>query len=297
MTPRTGPSLAVVANPVGAADESAILRSLLNERGLAVNWFDTAENDAGVGQTEEAIDNGADLIIACGGDGTVRSCLQAAAGTAAAVGVIPAGTGNLLARNLEIPLDVAEAFDVILTGRVRSMDLGYVNDEAFAVMAGIGLDARIMRDTDRESKERFGTAAYLATTVRHLDDHLFTASIQTDGGQEWSGGAASILVANHGKLQGGVSLFPDASAHDGKLDILAASASTLSDWARAAVAVLSDESSRGPIERLTGSEITVTTVQSVPYQLDGEERDPVRSATFTVRRDAVSVVVPTGDQS
>lgn len=294
MTAHTA-TIAVVANPAGAEQESTELRTLLENRHLDVEWYETTPDDAGVGQTRRAMDNGADVVIACGGDGTVRSCLEATAGTATSVGIIPGGTGNLLARNLGVPKETAEALDVILAGRQKRIDLGYVNDEAFAVMAGIGLDARIMQETGRESKERFGTAAYVATTARHLEDHLFSVVVSLDGSETWEGAATSILVANHGRLQGDIALFPDAKADDGKLDVLVASARTLRDWTRTAWAVLRNDPSLGPIERFVGTTISIDTIQPIPYQLDGDERPPAKQLTFTAKPAAATVFVPAED--
>ena len=293
ITDRT--SLAVVVNPAGAQAEADVLAEHLDRSGIAASWLETTPDDPGVGQTGRAVADGANLVVACGGDGTVRACIQAAAGTDAAVGIMPAGTGNLLARNLGIPLDPQAACDVFQTGRRRRIDLGYANDEAFAVMAGIGIDARIMRDTDSDAKKRFGPAAYVATALAHLRDERFTASLLVDGREQWAGRASSILVANHGEVQGGLSIFPDASAHDGRLDSLVATADGLAEWLRAAWAVLRDDPAAGPIQRFSGVSFVARTTAPVPYEIDGEERDATTEVNFSVVPSAVSILVPKED--
>ncbi len=287
--------LAVIVNPVGAADEAEELRQLLSKCNVSADWIETTADDPGKGQTERAISSGAGVIIACGGDGTVRACLEAAAGSSAAVGIIPAGTGNLLARNLGIPLEAERALDVVMSESPVPIDLGYANGEAFAVMAGLGVDARIMQDTERDAKEAFGALAYVATTMRHLRDHRFTATLALSGTLAWTGAASSVVVANHGDLQGGLTLFPDASAHDGQLDVLVASARSPWEWALAAWAVLRKETATGRVERFRDAALIATMSDPVPYQIDGEDRDPTTQVKFWVVPDAVAVIAPRED--
>lgn len=293
ITDRT--SIAVVVNPAGAPEEAGVLTEWLDRSRLTASWFETTPEDPGVGQASGAISKGANMVIACGGDGTVRACIEAAAGTEATIGIIPGGTGNLLARNLGIPLDADAACDVIRAGRRRRIDLGYANDEAFAVMAGIGIDARIMRDTDSDSKKRFGAAAYVAAALAHLRDERFGASLSVDGREQWTGRASSILVANHGEVQGGLAIFPDASAHDGRLDSLVAAADSLTDWLRAGWAVLRDDPAAGPIQRFSGVSLVARTTTPVPYEIDGEEREATTEVNFSVVPGAVSILVPKED--
>lgn len=284
--------IAVVANPAGAAEESEQLRRLLNDRAVEAAWFDTTPDDPGVGQTRRAIEQGADTVLACGGDGTVRACLEAAAGTDTAIAILPAGTGNLLARNLGVPTDPDEAFDVAISGVPKAIDLGIANEEAFAVMAGIGLDARIMRDTERQAKERFGVGAYVASTFRHLRDEPFEARVTFDGDMVWAGRASSILIGNHGELQGGVSLFPDASATDSRLDLLITTASGPVDWLRTAWALLMGRDDRTRLERGTAEHIVVEARSPVPYEIDGEERDAVQRVEIRLQPLASNVMIP-----
>lgn len=291
MTIRTG-AVAVVVNPVGASNVAEELRRALAASSVEAEWIETTEDDPGRGQARRAAAAGADLVIACGGDGTVRACAEALAGTTTALAVVPAGTGNLLAHNLGVPLDVEVALDIALTGDRRTIDVGYANDEAFTVMAGAGIDAAVMRDTTRSAKDRLGVLAYVRTALRHLNDRLVNISMSVDGTVEHTGAVATVLAANHGALQAGVELFPDADTGDGRLDYLAVSARGPWAWLRSAFAVLTNRTHSPRVHRWQGERATVSFQLPTPYELDGEERSPVTHLTFAVDRMALTVCVP-----
>ena len=285
-------SIAVVLNPVGASELEGDIREALRKRGVDANWLETTEEDPGTGQARKAVEAGADVVIACGGDGTVRAVLESLVDTDAALAIVPAGTGNLLARNLDIPQDAAEAVEVALAGHTRQIDVGYSNGEAFAVMAGAGLDATIMRDTSSEAKDRFGSLAYVKTALEHLNDDRMHATVEIGPRQVFAGPVATVLAANHGRLQGGVDLFPESSAADGTLDVMAISASSIGSWLRSAWAIVTRSEPASLLHRFTGSDIVVTLDQATPYELDGEERPETTQLEFTVKRRALNVCVP-----
>ena len=117
-------------------------------------------------RVEKALEEGAETIFAWGGDGMVQRCVDVMAGSDARLAILPAGTANPVAANLDIPDDIAEAVHVGLNGRERKLDLGKMNGEHFAVMAGAGLDARMIRDADGGPKDRYGRLAYLWAASR-----------------------------------------------------------------------------------------------------------------------------------
>ncbi len=131
-------------------------------------WFEVPKSKMAPKRVREALDNGAEIIFVWGGDGMVQRCVDAMAGSDAALAIVPAGTANLFASNLEIPKDVRAAVAVGLDGHRRRLDVGEINGERFVVMAGAGLDALMIRDADGTLKNRLGRAAYILTGAKNI---------------------------------------------------------------------------------------------------------------------------------
>ena len=161
-------TVAVVAHAKkNLGDGLGALRQLLVEQGVdRPLWYEVSKSKQAPQCAREALEAGADLIFVWGGDGTVQRCVDVVAGTGAAIAIVPAGTANLLARNLGVPVDLAGAVDVGLHGDRRCIDTGRINGERFAVMAGAGLDALMIDAADAGLKDRIGRAAYLWTGAR-----------------------------------------------------------------------------------------------------------------------------------
>ena len=286
-------NIAVVYNPAGAETEAAHLRELLAEHGIDASWHETTEEDPGVGQTKRATESGADLVLACGGDGTVRACAEALAGTGTALGVIPAGTGNLLARNFAIPTDVPGALAVALSGARRTIDVGTVNGEVFTVMAGAGLDAEVMANTSRTAKNAVGSLAYVATAGRVIATaEPVPGRVRVDGRTVHDGPVTTVLVGNCGKLQAGIDLMPAADPSDGALDVLVLSAGGFEDWVKAAAAALTGDQETATLERAQGLDVAVELDRPLRYELDGEARPSTTRLEIGVRPRALTICVP-----
>jgi YegS/Rv2252/BmrU family lipid kinase len=222
-------------------------------------------------------------VLVCGGDGTVRTVCAELAGTGVSVGIVPAGTGNLLARNLGIPLQLQAAVEVALTGQDRAIDLvkvsgdGLGDDEHFMVMAGMGFDAAIMEGASEEIKARVGWLAYVVSGLRNLILPAIRVDIRLDGGEWTRHRARTVLIGNVGYLQAGMPLLPDASIDDGVLDVVILHPSKVLSWIPLAVRVLrKGRRTDDLINRMTGRTVTVRAQNETPRQLDG---DPIGAGT------------------
>lgn len=293
MTSPTRTGVVAIWNPAsGSAPDESELRAALGDDAELV---ETTEDDPGAGQTEAAVDRGASIVVACGGDGTVRACLAPLAGTDTALGIIPLGTGNLLASNLAISPGLRAASGVG-RGADRTIDLGRVNGEAFAVMAGSGFDALMIRDADDSIKSRFGTVAYVFSGAKHLRADLVHTSVTVDGEEWFEGRTTMVLVGNFGEISGGLEVFPGAEPDDGLLDIAVMSASTLREWSSIVWRLLRGKEQRVDLaRRAQGRHIVVEHDEARTYELDGEDREPTKRLEFEIEPAAITVR-QTGDR-
>lgn len=206
-----------------------------------VSWFETSEDDPGRAATQRALDVGVDVILVAGGDGTVRAVAEHLAETQADtdLGIVPLGTGNLLARNLDIPIDdLSGAVTRALEGQPRPLDIGWaevtlaegVQRHAFAVMAGFGIDAHMITETDDDLKEKAGWLAYVESLGRAVSASEVIDIRLTSDSATASERAHTLIVGNCGTLQGGITLLPDADPADGELDLLVLHADGIAGW-------------------------------------------------------------------
>ncbi|WP_082093337.1 diacylglycerol/lipid kinase family protein [Demequina sediminicola] len=258
-------------------------------------WFETTIDDPGTGQAREALAQGADVVVAVGGDGTVRAVADALVDSDASMGVIPIGTGNLFARNLDMPLnDVGTQLRIILEGNTQAVDVGFMDIERaypghgedgthlFLVMAGIGFDAEMVAGTDATLKKRVGWFAYFFAAIEHLGDKRITATVAVDKGEPSTTEMRTVLMANAGRLPGGLQLIPDASITDGQLDIATLDArGGLVGWTELFGSVVAQGAGirqrqalrawrTSRIDHVRGVEVSVEMAQPQRVQVDGE---------------------------
>ena len=237
-----------------------------------------------------------DLIFVWGGDGMVQRCVDVVAGSDATLAIIPAGTANLLATNLGIPKDSVAAVEIGLAGGRRRIDVGRINDERFAVMAGAGFDARMIGDANGGLKDRVGRLAYVWTGAKNLRQKPFRAKIVVDGTGWYDGPASCILLANVGKLFGGVEAFEDARPDDGKLELGVVTAEGLLEWSRMIARTAVGTASKSPFAQTTkASSVKVKLNRKVLYELDGGDRTKVKAFKVKVEAGAISICVPVRD--
>jgi diacylglycerol kinase (ATP) len=275
----------------GGLDE---LRSRLADHGVADPlWYEVGKSKKAPKRVRQAVEEGAELILAWGGDGLVQRVLDTVAGAAVPVGIIPAGTANLLAHNLGVPGGLREALDTALTGHRRPLDLGKINGEHFAVMAGVGFDAELMSDVDGSMKKRFGRLAYFWTGLRHVRRSASQVEITVDGRRWFDGRASCVLLGNVGRITGGIPAFDDARPDDGWLDVGVTTADNPLQWARALGRVVAGRSDASPFVRTTRArEIAVRLAVPRTYELDGGTRAMTDRFSARVVPHAVAVCVP-----
>jgi diacylglycerol kinase family enzyme len=292
---------AVVVNPAKQTDLPS-LRSTVTEALAAAGWpeplwYETTVDDPGRGQTRRAIEAGAEVVFVCGGDGTVLSCVNSLVGTDVAMAVLPSGTGNLLAANLGLATDLAAGIQVALERGRRQLDVGVVDDQCFTVMAGMGFDAQMLAATSETTKARVGWPAYVVGALRHLRDRPMRVSIRVDDQPAVRRRARSVLVANVGRLQGGVRLLADAEPDDGLLDVAVLTPRTLGHWVSLGWAVLRGRRSVPRMEVMRGSRVVVTSDRPQPRELDGDVIDPGRALSARIRPKALWLCVPRPEQA
>jgi YegS/Rv2252/BmrU family lipid kinase len=293
----TGPPrrAAVVVNPIRFDDLGKFkhtVGAVMSEHGWdEPRWSETTVDSPGEEQARAAVRAGADLVLASGGDGTITACAAGVAGSGIPLGVLPAGTGNLLARNLDLPLDLPDALLVALTGTDRPLDVGTVNGRRFIVMAGVGFDAKMLDGASEPLKQRLGWAAYLVAALRYLSDRPMRVTLRADGGPPVRQRASAVVIGNVGSLQGGVPLLPDAVPDDGLLDVVALTAQGLAGWLALAWHVLRRRRS-GRLTRMTVRELQVDLDRQQRWQLDGEVIGSTRRLTVSVQAQALLVRVP-----
>ncbi|MGA7205385.1 MAG: diacylglycerol kinase family protein [Specibacter sp.] len=291
---------AVVINPMKSPDgdfKSDFLGLCEAEGWAAPLWLETTAEDPGSGQSKQALEAGVDVVIAAGGDGTVRCVAGVLAGTGTPMGLLPLGTGNLLARNLGIGLsDPLSAARDVLNGTNTAIDVVNATlDHAqerhlFLVAAGLGYDASIMADTNEDLKDRVGWLAYVEAGIRNLPGKGVKATIAVDGRNQARRRVRSVMVGNCGKLMGGVAIFPDASVTDGALDLLILSPRGKFGWLGVIAGIFGRSSaSNRSVAYFSGRSAEITLESELDFQLDGDQLGAARHLLVTVDPQALTI--------
>ncbi|HSZ40953.1 MAG TPA: diacylglycerol kinase family protein [Trebonia sp.] len=285
------------------ARASRHIRSLCGHAARRANWESrfvvTEKVQAGIDAAHDAAVRGADLVVAVGGDGTVRGCAEGLADSPVPLGIVPLGTANLLARTLGIPLHPEPALGVALAATAastcthRRIDLATADDAPFTAMAGMGLDAAVVAAT--RLKHHLGWLAYAISGAAHLAASPATFTIRLDKGQPFARKAHSVVVGNSGLLPGGFTLLPDAQVDDGLLDVCVLAPHGPLGWPRVATRVLTHSRAEDHhLERFQAREVTITAHRPLPREVDGEVVTPGSALNVRIRRAALTVRVPAG---
>lgn len=267
-------------------------------------WWETTREDPGAGQAAEALAHGVDLVVALGGDGTMRCVASALLGTGTPLVVLAGGTGNLFARQLRLPINrYADALRIGLSGTDTSVDAirisldsrgtsEFDSEHIGLVMGGVGRDADIMAETTEKLKSRLGWTAYLVSGLRQLSHELVPARIHVPGRPVFERDITAVLAGNCGMLQGGMRLMPDAVVDDGLLDVVVIKGGGLR-WLPVVGKVLtrshkdSEQFTRAQVAELT---VDVGTPQRV--EVDGDVIGMASTIRFAAARGALTVRLP-----
>jgi diacylglycerol kinase family enzyme len=311
-----------VVNPIKV--DATKLRTLVATAEAAAGWgptlwFETTREDTGQLVTKQAVEAGVSVVMAAGGDGTVRSVAEGLRGSSVAIGLLPVGTGNLLARNLDLNLtNVEQAVGTVFTGRNRMIDLGITRitrpdrsatEHVFLVMAGLGIDAKMIAKTNTKLKKAVGWLAYVDGIGRAIPTLKAVKLRYSLDGSPWRNTSAhSVMVGNCGLLPGGLLLIPDARPDDGKLDIVTLRPEGPFGWlkvwnklafengvlrksavGRKVIDLVHDVRS---VRYATGMDFELTLEQPQEIQLDGDEFGVAVAVHTWVHADGLAVRVP-----
>ncbi|WP_026369976.1 diacylglycerol/lipid kinase family protein [Kallotenue papyrolyticum] len=293
----------VIINPVSGRHDPAETQQMLEDRlaaeGLAYEVRATRAAGDALRWAQAAADEGFDLVIASGGDGTIMEAMSGLikAGATIPLAQIPVGTANLLARALGISSDPAEAIEVIFSGKQVRLDVGYLPDEDryFALVAGAGYDAQLIGDASRELKNRLGFAAYVLTGIKNLFKlRRSRVELEIDGRRRRFR-AHTVMVANIGTLgAGALALGPNIHPHDGKLDLIVISSASLAGALRILWQLLTGRfEGNANLRYFSASRVRITARPPLPTQLDGEELGTTPLAAEAVPDGALLLVPQT----
>lgn len=313
---------AVIFNPTKVdlgAIKTAVAREQAHGGWGETLWFETSVEDAGQGVAAEAIAAGARVIVAAGGDGTVRAVAEVVAGSGASLALLPSGTGNLLARNLKLTLDdIDHSIATAFAGDDRAVDLGRIDIEdeagarsthAFVVMAGLGLDAKMLANTDDTLKSKIGWLAYVrALGIAMRDKDQLSVRYSLDGSKQAASRAHTIIVGNCGSLPANVLLLPDAAVDDGLFDIVVLRPNGLLGWLQIWYKIIWENGvlRRTQVGRkllgaakeirvlryFTGRELTLRMSRAQDIELDGDSFGRARAFRARIEPGALTIRVP-----
>lgn len=311
--------VAVIFNPEKVDKgrlERAVDTALQQTNNPPAIYLPTSALETGYEQAVQAVAEGCTLVLGVGGDGTLRPIIQGLAGSEAALGIVPRGTANALARNLGIPIgNMSRAVARAVTGSVRSIDVGlatlkYLGNRptevhAFAVMAGMGLDAKIIMNTDTNLKRRLGWVAYIDGGFRSLPSRFERMDVSVNSRTSKTLKVHSLLIGNCGFLAGNITLMPDARLDDGLLDVAYVGPRRFWNWIdfwnrvtwiswtiykiRAWRKLSQRVENIKTLENLNGKIIEVWPEHPVNIQLDGDGFGLVHSASFEVSPQALKI--------
>jgi YegS/Rv2252/BmrU family lipid kinase len=294
---KTKSTATLIVNPVSGTGNPKERRELLIKNATEMGWngayIETTKSNSAYAIAKREVKKGVKHLIICGGDGTVMEVLTAVLQTKIVIGIVPLGTGNLLARNVDLPLTVSEAMEIALHGKEARVDVGKANGTVFSIMAGIGLDAQIMQGANRKMKDRLGFMAYVLTGLKKLQTHAKRYEITIDEKKPFIVRAKTIMVANMGKMMGGVEIVPRTHPQSGKLQVGILKARTGIQWLSISFHALTGKIDKSPhFDVYEAKKVTIKTITGKNYyQCDGNHFPQTDLLTIDIYPKAVTVLL------
>ena len=302
---------------------SAVAEAERTARWASSLWLSTTEDDPGSETTRDALRQNVAMVVAAGGDGTVRAVAETLMNTGVPLAIVPAGTGNLLARNLSLaPVRLAKSVAAAFNSHARAIDVGVAkltyetgetSERVFVVMAGIGLDAHMIANTKPSLKNRVGWLAYLDSGMKSIWSHTpITVCFSLDGAPEQTARVSTILIGNCGTMPGNIKVLPDSAIDDGVLDIAVVQPDGVVGWIQVGHRVAwkngflrrramrydsikrSKPATLRALNYMRGTRLRVEVDPPEQIQLDGDDYGRVRSVSIEVNPRSLLVKVPAG---
>lgn len=288
----------IIVNPVSgrgiAKGRSQTIERLARGLGWSGELLETTVSLHAGFLAEKAVQAGSKHIIVCGGDGSVMEALAAVAGTETALGVVPLGTGNLFAVNLDLPRTINNALKVALFGTPQAIDIGKANGHYFGILTGIGWDAAMVRDAKRELKDRLGLLAYFLAAIRNFEHPISRFSMSIDQAEPIIFSAKSIVVANMGLIPGRIEAIPKARPDSGELAIAIVQAESLFSWVALSASALTGRLVDDPrLQLFAGKEIMITSLDGPQLiEADGNDLPPAEKLAVEVVPGGAIIYLP-----
>jgi diacylglycerol kinase (ATP) len=302
---------AVVVNPVKFRKPSSmrcfqarVEKEFLLHGWSAPLWAFTTAARQGSQEAASLLRSGVEIVVVAGGDGTIRKVAQELLGSGMPLGLLPSGTGNLLARNLRVPRNLTAAIGLVCEGADQVIDVGWLETDRFGdgadvdrhlflVMAGAGFDAAIMAGAADTLKRHFGHAAYLISGARAVSRTMSQTTLRVDGQLTMAQPSHGVIVGNCGTLTMGLSLMPEASVRDGILNGVALLPRNMAEWTKVASTVcIGGEQSPELMQRVRGRAIEYRSEAPQPIQVDGDALGAARAFRAVVQPAGLIVRCP-----
>lgn len=289
-------STTIIVNPVSGkgdpTERKTLIKKAARKHGWKGTYRETTKTLSAKQIAQEEVKKGIKHLVVCGGDGTIMEVLAVVANSSVTIGIVPLGTGNMLVRNLKLPMTIDDAIKIAFTGKRRRVDLGKANGIYYSIAAGIGLDAEVMRAAERELKDKWGFLAYIVSTIKYLHHRSSRYRITLDSKKPFTVKAKTIMVSNMGKIFKDIEIVPNTRAQNGTLQVGIVTAKSLPAWFSVVVHALIGKVHNSPhYDMYTAKKIDIQVLgKKRRFQCDGNSFEPVDRLLINVCPKALTIM-------